>query len=145
MLGWLEAGPSVWLSDEGYNPYYAGKKVSQIQAVLARRCAVVGEIQQHLWRANWRKGVANWGMLGNASGGQWSTVVGEFGSLAANSSGSSSSAPSRQNSTNDRDTMKIFNHSSLIGSNVSNLPGGSIVIDTDSVIVWTIDAIRVIR
>ncbi|EJK62969.1 hypothetical protein THAOC_16401 [Thalassiosira oceanica] len=127
MLGWLEAGPNVWLSDNGYNPYYAGKKVSQIQAVLARRCAVVGEIQQHLWRANWRKGVADWGMLGNASGGQWSTVVGEFGSLAVKSSGSSSSAPSRQNSTNDRDTMKIFNHSSLIGSNVSNLPGGSIV------------------
>ncbi len=37
ILGWLEAGPIVWFSDEGYSPYDAGKKVSQIQAVLARR------------------------------------------------------------------------------------------------------------
>lgn len=37
ILGWLEAGPNVWFSDEGYSPYDAGKKVSQIQAVLARR------------------------------------------------------------------------------------------------------------
>ena len=53
----------------------AGKKVSQLQAVLARRCAVIGELQQHLWRANWRKGVAEWGMLGGGVGGEWASVV----------------------------------------------------------------------
>jgi len=74
-LGWLEAGPSVWFSEIGYSPHLPGKKVSQLQAVLARRCAVIGELQQHLWRANWRKGVAEWGMLGGGVGGEWASVV----------------------------------------------------------------------
>lgn len=42
-----------------------GQKVSQIQAVLARRCATIGELQEHLLRAGWRrKGIAKWGVLG---------------------------------------------------------------------------------
>ena len=49
--------------------------MSQIQAVLARRCAVIGEIQQQLLRANWQKGVAEWGMLGGGVGGEWTSVV----------------------------------------------------------------------
>jgi hypothetical protein len=52
---------SVWTSTQGYNHQEIGRKVSQIQAVLARRCAAVGELQQHLLRAGWHRGVAQWG------------------------------------------------------------------------------------
>jgi hypothetical protein len=45
----------------GYNHQEIGRKVSQLQAVLARRCAAVGELQQHLLRAGWHRGVAQWG------------------------------------------------------------------------------------
>jgi len=82
LLARLEAGPGVyWWSDTGGGgglgggrcnrlppPVGAGKKIGQIQAVLARRCAVIGELQQHLWRASWQGGVANWGVLGGGSG-----------------------------------------------------------------------------
>jgi len=61
-----EAGPGVWWWSDaggggglgGDHHYHlpphvkAGKKVGQIQAALARRCAVIGELQQHLWRVN---------------------------------------------------------------------------------------------
>ncbi|KAL9187202.1 hypothetical protein ACHAXT_010922 [Thalassiosira profunda] len=145
-LGWLEAGPRVWFSQEGYSPYLAGKKVSQTQAVLARRCAVIGEIQQHLWRSNWQKGVAEWGMLGGGVGGEWTSVVGEFGGMEGPAGGATTRKASsgKQQSHPEHKMMKIFNHSSMIGSNVSNKPGGSIVIDKD-LTTWSIDAIRVIR
>lgn len=52
---------AVWTSEHGYNHQEIGRKVSQIQAVLARRCAAVGELQQHLLRAGWHRGVAQWG------------------------------------------------------------------------------------
>ena len=42
---------------------------------MARRCAVIGELQQHLWRANWQKGVAEMGMVGGGVGGEWTSVV----------------------------------------------------------------------
>lgn len=54
----------VWTSPGGYNHSHTGQKVAQIQAVLARRCAVIGELQQHLLRAGWQRGVAQWGVLG---------------------------------------------------------------------------------
>jgi len=41
--------------------------------------------------------------------------------------------------------MKIFNHSSFVGTNVSNSPGGSIVVDQEALTMWSIDAMRVIR
>mmetsp|Transcript_24184 Transcript_24184/g.52281 ORF Transcript_24184/g.52281 Transcript_24184/m.52281 type:complete len:1171 (+) Transcript_24184:150-3662(+) len=151
-LGWLEAGPDVWFSEEGYSPYSAGKKVSQIQAVLARRCAVIGEIQQHLWRANWQKGVAQWGMLGGGVGGEWTSVVGEFGGMdSSRPDGDSDSLPSsklikpRKRKNAQTESMRIFNHSTLVGTNVSNSPGGSIVVDQEALTTWSIDAIRVIR
>jgi len=151
-LGWIEAGPDVWFSEEGYSPYSAGKKVSQIQAVLARRCAVIGEIQQHLWRANWRKGVAEWGMLGGGVGGEWTSVVGEFGGMdSSGPDGDSDSLPSskiikpRKRKKAQTESMRIFNHSTLVGTNVSNSPGGSIVVDQEALTTWSIDAIRVIR
>lgn len=37
--------------------------VTTLQAVLARRCAVIGEVQQHLLRAGWHCGVAQWAVL----------------------------------------------------------------------------------
>jgi len=112
-LGWLEAGPKVWISAEGHSPYEAARKMSQIQAVLARRCASIGEIQQHLWRATWTKGVANWGMLGTLTGGEWVSVVGGDGEM-------DDMGFSKRNSGS---SIQIFNHPSLVGSNVMNAPG----------------------
>eukprot|EP00934_Nitzschia_sp_Nitz4_P008138 Nitzschia sp. Nitz4//scaffold30_size153850//112537//115408//NITZ4_002790-RA/size153850-processed-gene-0.50-mRNA-1//-1//CDS//3329547300//8128//frame0 len=79
VLAWLEAGPTVWFSREGYQHQQIGQKVSQIQAVLARRCATIGELQQHLLRAGWQRGVAQWGVLGD--GGEWATVAGGDGRM----------------------------------------------------------------
>ena len=137
LLAWLEAGPVAWWDYSRCLPPHlaAGRNVSQIQAVLARRCAVIGELQQHLWRANWRKGVAAWGMLGGGVGGEWTSAVGEFNSMDACHSGTVPPSPS----------MKIFNHSHLIGTNVSNLPGGSIVVDQEALVTWSIDAMQLVR
>ena len=66
----------MWSSRHGYNHQVIGQKVAQIQAVLARRCAAIGELQQHLLRAGWQRGVAQWGVLGQ--GGQWDTVQGTY-------------------------------------------------------------------
>ena len=135
LLAFLEAGPySWWIGDDSCGA--AGKRVSQIQAVLARRCAVIGELQQHLWRASWQKGVAAWGMLGGGVGGEWTSVVGEFGHVDNDDSFSRSNPPP---------SMKIFNHSNLIGTNVSNSPGGTIVVDEDAMVRWSVDAMQVIR
>lgn len=80
LLSWLEAGPWIWfMTKEGYNHNAVGQRVSQIQAVLARRCAAIGELQQHLLRAGWQKGVAQWGVLGQ--GGQWANVAGADGAI----------------------------------------------------------------
>jgi hypothetical protein len=76
----------VWLSPEGYNHQAVGQKVSQIQAVLARRCASIGELQQHLLRAGWQRGVAQWGVLGQ--GGQWAAVAGFDGTIVEEAEGS---------------------------------------------------------
>ena len=136
LLAFLEAGPySWWIGDDSCGA--AGKRVSRIQAVLARRCAVIGELQQHLWRASWQKGVAAWGMLGGGVGGEWTSVVGEFGHVVDNDDSFSRSNPPP--------SMKIFNHSNLIGTNVSNSPGGSIVVDEDAMVRWSVDAMQVIR
>ena len=78
-LSWLEAGPIVWFSEEGYQHRMIGQKVAQIQAVLARRCATIGDLQQHLLRAGWQQGVAHWGVLGD--GGEWAAVAGFDGRM----------------------------------------------------------------
>ena len=147
-LGWLEAGPTVWFSEKGYSPYVAGKKVSQIQAVLARRCAVIGEIQQHLWRANWQRGVAEWGMLGHGQG-EWAAVMLEHGDMT-DVGGATTPGPSPQNNQQQqgkkkRISMKIFNHSSFVGGNVRNTRGGQILVDDDALTRWSIDGIKVVR
>ena len=80
-------------------------------------------------------------MLGGGNGGEWAAVVGGDGAMSAayeedlkSSSGSSS-----------RSAMKIFNHSSVVGTNVSNSRGGQIVVDEDALATWSIDAMRVVR
>ena len=102
--------------DSIIGPYEAAKKMSQIQAVLARRCASIGEIQEHLMRATWTKGVANWGMLGTLHGGEWVSVVGGDG-------GMDDMGFSKRKSIKGRSSIQIFDHPSLVGSNVTNAPG----------------------
>lgn len=82
LLSWLEAGPTIWFRKEegGYQHQEVGQKISQLQAVLVRRCAAIGELQQHLLRAGWRRGVAQWGFLG--TGTQWAAVAGFDGNYA---------------------------------------------------------------
>lgn len=78
-LSWLEAGPWVWFSEEGYSHQSIAEKISQIQAVLARRVAAIGELQQQLLRAAWQKGVASWIVLGGH--GEWAAVAGFDGEM----------------------------------------------------------------
>jgi hypothetical protein len=90
----------VWASAHGYNHRSVGNHVAQIQAVLARRCAAIGELQEHLLRAGWQRGVAQWGVLGQ--GGQWAPVAPGIidGSIRAGESSSSpSSSPPRKGIT----------------------------------------------
>ena len=101
-ISWLEAGPAVWFSGEGYQHQVIGQKVAQIQAVLARRCATIGDLQQHLLRAGWQQGVAHWGVLGD--GGEWAAVAGFDGRMPQETPKSTFRAPSivlRQNSEDD--------------------------------------------
>ncbi|KAL3919142.1 MAG: hypothetical protein SGILL_003901, partial [Bacillariaceae sp.] len=79
LLSWFEAGPTVWCSREGYNHQIVGQKVSQIQAVLARRLSTIGELQQHLLKSGWQRGVAQWGFLGE--GGDWAAISGADGRM----------------------------------------------------------------
>ncbi|KAL3913096.1 MAG: hypothetical protein SGILL_006625 [Bacillariaceae sp.] len=79
LLSWFEAGPTVWFSREGYNHQIIGQKVSQIQAVLARRLSTIGELQQHLLKSGWQRGVAQWGFLGE--GGEWAAISGTDGRM----------------------------------------------------------------
>ncbi|KAG7367549.1 ATP synthase regulation protein NCA2 [Nitzschia inconspicua] len=76
---WFQAGPTVWFSPGGYNHQDVGKKVSQIQAVLARRLSTIGELQQHLLKSGWQRGVAQWGFLGE--GGEWAAISGTDGRM----------------------------------------------------------------
>lgn len=65
--------------------------------------------------------------------------VGELGGMEAPSSKSTG------NVSSSTTQLKIFNHSNLVGTNVSNLPGGGIMVDQDDMTMWSIDAMRVIR
>lgn len=146
-LAWLEAGPRAWFArrakggeGEGRGPEYrAGQKVSQIQAELVRRCAVIGEIQHHIMRAHWQKGVAEWGMLGSGIGGEWTSVVGEFGGTDDPAHPPSSGGGGDRNQQHNG--FDLF----AVGTNVSKSPERSIVADRESLVTWSIDAMRVIR
>ncbi len=60
-------------------------------------------------------------------------------------SSSASTAQQQKKTPKKQKLMKIFNHSSFVGTNVSNSPGGSIVVDEGALTTWSIDAMRVIR
>lgn len=96
IFSWFVAGPLVWFGwidntisgntkaitsfGGGYDhSEMVGKRVSQIQAVLARRLMAIGELQHHLLRAGWQRGVAHWGFLGE--GGNWAAVDGTDGRM----------------------------------------------------------------
>jgi hypothetical protein len=103
-FSWFVAGPLVWFgyirntdhlrettqytqqasTPETFGGGYdhsvmVGQRVSQIQAVLARRLSAIGELQHHLLRAGWQRGVAHWGFLGD--GGNWAAVDGTDGRM----------------------------------------------------------------
>lgn len=91
-----------------------GRKVSQIQAVLARRCSTIGELQQHLLRAGWQRGVAQWGVLGE--GGQWAQVAGCDGAMERDLS------PLPDTTASIRDNAYLRGLSSDFDQSVLNLP-----------------------
>jgi len=116
LLGWIEAGPTQWFSHPGYRHQDTGQKVSQIQAVLARRCAAIGELQQHLIRAGWSRGVAQWGVLG-----QWTAVAGGDGLMEEESfpfMNNPSSSPERQQkvSLNRSASLETLPHATTVGA-----------------------------
>ena len=164
VLSWLESGPSVWLSGDGYNHQVVGRKVSQIQAVLARRCASIGQLQEHLLRAGWQRGVQQWGVLGQ--GGQWATVAGGDGKMDAplgwggvGGRDGASTPPSLGSGGVDRRAsgIEIFpappgqhrrRTSSYYGEAdafVNIAPNGHIERDDAALTAWTVDAVRVVR
>lgn len=71
--------------------------------------------------------------------------MGEFGAMDAPTSGSIAASSLKRQRRPEKQLIKIFNHSSFVGTNVKNSPGGSIVVDRDALTAWSIDAIRVIR
>ena len=97
VFSWFVAGPMVWFGwipqtqqHPTHNPpntfgggydhtVMVGRRVSQIQSVLARRLSAIGELQHHLLRAGWQRGVAHWGFLGE--GGNWAAVDGTDGRM----------------------------------------------------------------
>ena len=174
VLSWLEAGPTVWLSKDGYNHQVVGRKVSQIQAVLARRCTSVGELQEHVLRAGWQRGVEKWGVLGQ--GGEWAAVAGGDGGMEEStrslhergdsslSRESSAGAPQGRSmrdyyslglssSIDNEKSMRILGPQSRRRSTyygqaevmVKNTRGGRIERDDPALAAWTVDALRVIR
>jgi hypothetical protein len=169
LLSWLEAGPGVWFSPTGYNHQLVGLRVSQIQAVLARRCAAIGELQQHLLRAAWQKGVAQWGVLGQ--GGQWAAVAGFDGAMGDEPMAPKPShvgsrrlssdidrlcrpAPpsphvglSRAESTHsvvepDPSSSLYYGHANVF---VRKSDGGEIMTDDPALAAWSVDAMRIVR
>ena len=174
VLSWLEAGPTVWLSKDGYNHQVVGRKVSQIQAVLARRCTSVGELQEHLLRAGWQRGVEKWGVLGQ--GGEWAAVAGGDGGMEEStrslhdrgdsslSRESSAGVPQGRSmrdyyslglssSIDNEKSLRILGPQSRRRSTyygqaevmVKNTRGGRIERDDPALAAWTVDALRVIR
>lgn len=150
----------VWFSEEGYKHDLVGQRVSQIQAVLTRRCCAIGELQSHLLRAGWQKGVGQWGVLGQ--GGQWAPS-GFDGAMDDSSSPRKSSrrrlSTLDMEDTNLPESSLIASSRSLNPSDTSKAPmyyghasvfvrkthGGSIVKDDPALAAWSVDAIRVVR
>ena len=109
IYSWFIAGPFCLFgkSPGSYDHTRIGRKVSQIQAVLARRLSSIGELQQHILRSGWQRGVASWGFLGE--GGDWAEVAGTDGRM------SSSNTNANTNTNRDDDDEK-YNATSPIPS-----------------------------
>ena len=140
LLFYMESGPRLWISKDSDYHADVGQKVSQLQAVLARRCSSIGLLQQHLWRAGWSSGVEQWGILGQ---GEWDAVVGGHG-LIDDRQGmlpdfGDHSPPKKGRKGNKRD---YYSQSHLF---VKNVRGGQIVRNDAALAAWSIDAIRVVR
>mmetsp|Transcript_8304 Transcript_8304/g.9110 ORF Transcript_8304/g.9110 Transcript_8304/m.9110 type:complete len:1177 (-) Transcript_8304:103-3633(-) len=150
---------------ESHAAMIAGQNVAQLQAVLARRCSSIGELQQHLWRAGWQSGVAQWGILG--SGSEFAAVIGgldgdidehtqaqtqsQFSSSRYQQSTHSFFAAlrrgdkkkSRESNRNNKKGGPDYYVDSLF--HVRNQRGGAIVKNESALAAWSIDAIRVVR
>ncbi len=156
-LHYLEFGPKILLTREDPSNVI-GQNVSQLQAVLARRCSCIGELQQHLWRAGWQSGVGQWGIVGQ---GEWAAVVGGHGAIDDNTN----NINNQQVSSSD-EKKRLFssireNMTQTIGGGdkqkkksdyyakshlfVSNVRGGKIITNDPALASWSIDAIRVVR
>jgi ATP synthase regulation protein NCA2 len=170
-LSWLEAGPVVWVSEEGYRHQKVGQTVSQIQAVLARRCAAIGDLQSHLLRAGWQRGVAQWGVLG----GEWATVAGSDGRMSETTNDiisprmpttlpysfqrtsseilehipppARTQLPKKGPVSNVSELPQQVKHHSLYYTNVlvKNNDGGHIMIDDPALAEWSVDAMSLVR
>jgi hypothetical protein len=137
--------------------------------VLARRCAAIGELQQHLLRAGWQKGVAQWAVLGQ--GAEWAAVAGFDGAMMDSEQLSFSRStpvpkkslescqqnPDRRSSPLTLEDMPIpaegapllntsvplyYGHASVF---VRKTHGGTILLDDPALVAWSVDAIRVVR
>jgi hypothetical protein len=139
ILFYLEFG-SHWWSKDVRDHSDVGQKVSQLQAVIARRCSSIGQLQQHLWRAGWSSGVEQWGILGQ---GEWAVVVGGHGLIDDNKgifpSFETRQSPKTKSKRNKKDYYAESHHF------VKNVRGGRIVRNDPALAAWSIDAIRVVR
>jgi hypothetical protein len=155
ILYYLEFGPSLWAAQDDDHHAIIGQKVSQLQAVLARRCSSIGELQQHLWRAGWQSGVENWGALGQ---GEWAAVVGNHGAMRDdNHFLSDEEIMAKENKRSFFDSIRGRGDSKGRRKNnkhdyyaethlfVKNVRGGEIVSNDPALAAWSIDAIRVVR
>ena len=163
---------AVWFSKAGYRHDVVGEKVSQIQAVLARRCTSIGDLQQHLLRAGWQRGVAQWGVLGD--GGEWAPVAGFDGSMGQAQSQDERDSPPKAQGI-QRESSELFDMrlpppssgDATLGeaapsSYVSSLPqrsqplyyanifvkknhGGKIFMDNPALVEWSVHAMAVVR
>jgi hypothetical protein len=150
-----------------------GQKVSQIQAVLARRCATIGDLQQHLLQAGWQRGVAQWGVLGD--GGEWAAVAGNDGSMPQDMTNGPQKLlrkatpfrrvssellvegtvppPPRHELPRQAPTSNVSNlpqrsqHNALYYTNVfvTRNHGGQIYIDDPALAEWSVDAMSIVR
>mmetsp|Transcript_6149 Transcript_6149/g.11655 ORF Transcript_6149/g.11655 Transcript_6149/m.11655 type:complete len:1002 (+) Transcript_6149:305-3310(+) len=159
LLYHLESGPSLWRQNDVDHHAVVGEKVSQLQAVLARRCSSIGQLQQHLWRAGWQSGVENWGILGQ---GEWAAVVGNHGSMSDDNTNflhklveekhssqikaskffRASQSGSKARNGNRNKKYDYYAESHLF---VKNVRGGEIVSNDSALAAWSIDALRVVR
>lgn len=132
LLSWLENG--IWCE---YNHQKIGTTVGQLQAVLARRCANIGELQQRLLQAGWREGVAQWGVLGG--GHSWAAVAG-FDPTPRTQPSSS------ENVGMESSRQGVFRRPSQAQIFVGRHDGDGIYVDDPSFLAeWSIESIRLIR